>query len=152
MYFFAVSRDGYKQSDEGPMELYPPQPRGCHVDAHDRLGVQVRCCNKPCALPFKNPIKPDSTICFFGDSLIGRTERTRSFSHVTDTLQKLHPRMHFKRVISGIGGSRIADLRAHMESACLAHRPDAAILYWDSDASDIPLVNDTKDPLPLPAR
>jgi len=85
-------------------------------------------------------------VCFFGDSLIAKTDMDHNLlDDVCDDLNEKDSLadLHFIPIEGGVFGNRIADLRRRLTADCLDHNPEAAILYWDSDASDIPAANDT---------
>lgn len=86
-------------------------------------------------------------VCFFGDSLTAKTDMDHNLlDDVCGDLNRkesLSGDFHFIPIEGGVFGDRIADLRSRLQSDCLDHNPDAAILYWDSDASDIPEADDT---------
>ena len=46
-----------------------------------------------------------------------------------------HPHLHFDIISSDIGVNKIVDLKNRMYTDCIYCRPEAVIMYWDSDVS-----------------
>lgn len=87
-------------------------------------------------------------VCFFGDSLIMKTDMDMNIcDSVCDELNRNETLSSFRfiPVEGGKMGDKISGLRDRMHPACLSHHPDAAILYWDSDASDVSEAEDTPE-------
>lgn len=83
-------------------------------------------------------------VCFFGDSLIQRTDQDyQIIRDITAELQAQHPEFNYVVLESGVSGNRIAAMRQRMRSDCLDLHPDSAIIYWDSDV-DRAIVNTTE--------
>ena len=76
-------------------------------------------------------------IILFGDSLIGvPTERYDLDVSIYNRISNQYHHLHFDMISSGIGGNRILDLKNRMYTDCIYCRPEAVIMYWDSDVSD----------------
>ena len=89
-------------------------------------------------------------VVLFGDSLIGYTETSYQIaSKIRSNVLMKHPDININMYTSGVGGNRIADLKKRMYRDALhknyfqfvptqpGNRPDAIIMYWDSDATDV---------------
>jgi lysophospholipase L1-like esterase len=93
--------------------------------------------------PATTPAKPaaaaaDTKIVFVGDSLVHRSARDHGLlDRIRKDLVRSHPSRTFEIVEAGVNGDRIADIRARLDHDVLDLRPDAVVLYWDSDVSDV---------------
>jgi len=90
-------------------------------------------------------------IVLFGDSLVSYTESSYQISSkIRSNVLTKYPDRNIHIYTSGIGGNRIADLKRRMYQDALhqnyflhfiptrpTNRPDAVIMYWDSDATDV---------------
>lgn len=96
-------------------------------------------------------------VALFGDSLVANTNRDYHIVRsIESQLSTLHPDTTIYVYGSGIGGNRILDLKNRMNTDVLDRSswkslvtgrtaPDALVLYWDSDCSDVDETPDTQD-------
>jgi len=90
--------------------------------------------------------EPDARIVFVGDSLVHRSARDHGLlDRIRESLVRGHPTRTFEIVEAGVNGDRIADIRARLERDVLDQRPNAVVLYWDSDVSDVDERKMTRD-------
>lgn len=93
--------------------------------------------------PAVTPTRPLSSsqtvrIVFVGDSLIRHPAREYGMlDRIRDDLAALHPDRGFEVVDASVNGDRIADIYARLERDVVSRHPDAVVLYWDSDVSDV---------------
>jgi isoamyl acetate esterase len=81
---------------------------------------------------------PVTRIVFVGDSLVHRSASDYGMlDAVRDRLARRFPSRAFEVLDAGVNGDRIADIRQRLEEDVVALRPDAVVLYWDSDVSDV---------------
>ena len=75
-------------------------------------------------------------IVLFGDSLInvGCT-----YYNLAEKLQHQFSQYSLTIINAGVNGNKIADMKARMYSDVVDLHPDAVIIYWDSDDSDLSL-------------
>ena len=75
-------------------------------------------------------------VVLFGDSLInvGCT-----YYNLAEKLQYQFPQYSLTIINAGVNGNKIADMKARMYSDVVDQHPDAVIIYWDSDVSDLSL-------------
>jgi len=91
------------------------------------------------AKPALLPVDPAAVrIVFVGDSLVHRSaEEHGMLDLIRADLAARHPRRTFELVDAGINGNRIADISERLFDDVLELHPDAVVLYWDSDVSDV---------------
>jgi len=78
-------------------------------------------------------------IILFGDSLIGSpSEHYGMDKNLLNRISKHFPHLYFEIITSGIGGNKILDLKNRMFIDCIYCRPEAVIMYWDTDISNPP--------------
>jgi len=83
-------------------------------------------------------ILPMTRIVFVGDSLVHRSASDYGMlDSVRDRLAARFPFRSFEVLDAGVNGDRIADIRQRLEEDVVALHPDAVVLYWDSDVSDV---------------
>jgi len=76
-------------------------------------------------------------ICFIGDSLIQYTDKDfQLVYHLIAALQTALPSFHFAPIETGVGGNKIADIKARYQRDCLDRRPDSIVLSWQTDADE----------------
>ena len=77
-------------------------------------------------------------VVFIGDSLINKAqEMFLMLDQISSILKKAHPVLSFELLNKGINGNKILDIRLRLYRDCLNFNPDAVVVYWDSDASDV---------------
>jgi len=90
---------------------------------------------KPAAGPAGAPV---TRIVFVGDSLVHRSAADHGLlDAIRDELAAGFPARAFDLVDAGSNGDRIAEIRERLDEDVLALHPDAVVLYWDSDVSDV---------------
>ncbi len=81
---------------------------------------------------------PPIRIVFVGDSLVHRSAVDYGMlDAIRDSLAARHPSRSFEVVDAGANGDRIVDIRRRLDEDVLGLHPDAVVLYWDSDVSDV---------------
>lgn len=76
---------------------------------------------------------------FFGDSLIDSSDKSTGFiQHIVDALQQRWPSVAFDAVSAGVGGNTVLALLARVYKDVIPHNPDCIVVYFDSDATDLP--------------
>jgi len=86
---------------------------------------------------YNSTIKSVHRIILFGDSLIGRpTRRYNLDTNILNRIRIRYPHLSFELQATGIDGNRILSLRRRMCQDVINKRPEAVIMYWDSDVSD----------------
>jgi lysophospholipase L1-like esterase len=81
---------------------------------------------------------PVTRIVFVGDSLVHRSAADHGMlDAVRDELAAGFPSTSFEVVDAGSNGDRIADILRRIDEDVIALHPDAVVLYWDSDVSDV---------------
>lgn len=92
----------------------------------------------PALLSADSRTSPVERIVFFGDSLVHRSDGEHGLlERVRRGLEGREHGRRFELVEAGHNGDRIADLRKRLNDDVLARRPNAVVLYWDSDVSDV---------------
>jgi lysophospholipase L1-like esterase len=77
-------------------------------------------------------------IVFVGDSLVHRSADDHGLlTRIREILAQRHPNQTIEVVDAGVNGNRIADIRERLGQDVLDLHPDAVVLYWDSDVSDV---------------
>jgi len=77
-------------------------------------------------------------ISFFGDSLILFPDEGYQFiRHILEKLGADYPGIAFDAFDKGNGGDQIRHLYKRVSNDVLQYSPDAIVMYWDSDATDI---------------
>jgi lysophospholipase L1-like esterase len=77
-------------------------------------------------------------IVFVGDSLVHRSASDHGLlDAVRDGLAARFPGNSLEVVDAGNNGDRIADILQRLDEDVLVLNPDAVVLYWDSDVSDV---------------
>ena len=77
-------------------------------------------------------------IVFIGDSLIDRGQVLfQMLDQIRYTLLQKHPLYTFELFNEGVGGNRIDHIRRRLDRSVFPKFPDAVVLYWDSDVSDV---------------
>jgi lysophospholipase L1-like esterase len=101
------------------------------------LGLSLGCASQPRAA--SAPVHGAVTrIVFVGDSLVHRASSDYGMlDTIRDGLTTLFPYGSFEIVDAGNNGDRITDILKRLDVDVLALRPDAVVLYWDSDVSDV---------------
>ena len=84
------------------------------------------------SLTYTKPFK----IILFGDSLMNVGY---SYYNLGEKLQHQFPYVSLTIVNSGVNGDKIADMKARMYTDVVDQHPDAVLIYWDSDVSDLSL-------------
>jgi hypothetical protein len=79
-------------------------------------------------------------IILFGDSLIGKPTL---YYNLNQQLQVkinnyFHPYQQFEVISSGVDSDTIAKLKDRMYYDCIYCRPEAVIMYWDSELTNLP--------------
>ncbi len=91
-----------------------------------------------CATASAATTGPSTRIVFVGDSLVRRSAEEHGLLNlVKQALERSHPDQAFELVAAGVNGNCIADIRSRLDRDVVARRPDAVVLYWDSDAADV---------------
>lgn len=81
---------------------------------------------------------PLTRIVFVGDSLVHRSASDYGMLEaIRGDLAVHHPSLPVDVVDAGVNGDRIADIRRRLDADVLGLHPDAVVLYWDSDVSDV---------------
>jgi lysophospholipase L1-like esterase len=101
--------------------------------------VTIAAACAPVVAPKASPDgRPEERIVFVGDSLVHRSLRSYGmFDALREGLERRHPDYSVTVVDAGVNGDRIADILARLDRDVLARRPNAVVLYWDSDISDV---------------
>jgi lysophospholipase L1-like esterase len=82
--------------------------------------------------------RPTKRIVFVGDSLVHRSAKDHGMLDVIlAELTKRHPAFNYSLIDAGVNGDRIADIEERLDRDVLALRPNAVVLFWDSDVSDV---------------
>ncbi len=77
-------------------------------------------------------------IVFVGDSFVHRSLREHGMlDALRDDLEQRHPGYSVTVIDAGVNGDRIGDILQRLDEDVLARRPNAVVLYWDSDISDV---------------
>jgi hypothetical protein len=62
-----------------------------------------------------------------------------TFFNLGEKLQHQFPHVSLTIINSGVNGDKIADMKARMYTDVVDQKPDAVLIYWDSDVSDLSL-------------
>jgi lysophospholipase L1-like esterase len=120
------------------MSAIAPVPRRCASAALAVLAALAFGCArqpKPVITPAGAPV---TRIVFVGDSLVHRSASDHGLlDAVRDGLAARFPGRSFEVVDAGNNGDRIADILQRLDEDVLVLNPDAVVLYWDSDVSDV---------------
>ena len=82
--------------------------------------------------------RPTIRIVFVGDSLINRSQKYfQMLDRISEELHRRHPLLSFQLFNEGIDGDRIKWIRDRLDKDVFPHRPDAVVVLWDSDVSDV---------------
>jgi lysophospholipase L1-like esterase len=82
--------------------------------------------------------RPEKRIVFVGDSFVHRSLKGHGvLDALRDELGRLHPAYSLSVIDAGVNGNRIGDILERLDRDVLEERPDAVVLYWDSDVSDV---------------
>lgn len=84
------------------------------------------------SLTYTKPFK----VILFGDSLMNVGY---SYYNLGEKLQHQFPQVSLTIVNAGVNGDKIADMKARMYTDVVDQQPDAVLIYWDSDVSDLSL-------------
>lgn len=84
------------------------------------------------SLTFTKPFK----VILFGDSLMNVGY---SYYNLGEKLQHQFPHVSLTIVNAGVNGDKIADMKDRMYADVVDQLPDAVLIYWDSDVSDLSL-------------
>lgn len=79
--------------------------------------------------------KDQFTLVLFGDSLLNVP---CTYYNMIEKIQHMYPDYNLNIVNQGVNGNKIADMlaRIYPDVVDLVPKPDAVIVYWDSDVSD----------------
>ncbi len=93
----------------------------------------------PAALPATVPDgRSPMRIVFVGDSFVHRSLKGHGvLEALRDELERRHPGYDVTVTEAGVNGDRIGDILQRLDDDVLALRPEAVVLYWDSDISDV---------------
>ena len=83
-------------------------------------------------------IRNCTRIVLIGDSLVMQPNAEFDFLfHLKDKLSRRLPGLAVDLVEAGVGMDHIADIERRLQQDCLDYQPDAVILLWDSDVSEV---------------
>jgi hypothetical protein len=76
---------------------------------------------------------------FFGDSLIDESDKSTGFiTKIVNALSLRWPTVAFDAVSAGHGGNTVLSLLKRVYKDVIPHNPDCVIVYFESDATDLP--------------
>jgi hypothetical protein len=124
------------QPASGPSSRVPAR---CRIHAATVLLACSTACVSTAGTPRVDPTSPpSSTIVFVGDSLVHRSAQDHGMlATVRAHLARLHPANPLDVIDAGVNGDRIADIRERLDRDVLALKPEAIVIYFDSDVSDV---------------